>query len=569
MMRFLCLIPFVLIMVSCQQAGISDSLPPDLVETLAEAEELRFRRPEYVDVLLSQSLEAIEHADNDELWAQYYFIQAHVEMSKGHFDHVTHLVDSINICKTFQANYEDKIILMNALLYEKMLLYESSYGYYKKVARLDRAVALTNDELLIALLGKVRIQFWLMSDYKTTFNLATSFVAQHDDVDLCIYHSNGALLDGNDNRSWHLKMSEQCAMADSCHYQLLQSYIQHAAYCREQDSIAHYLGKATQCLEKHRLDWLFKNTIIEASYLEIKSKSLKAQGQFDDAMVFAQKGIDLSLRLRLEDKAYRMCVLLSDMQFALGQYTQAMASKDQALNCRLAYAQRINSYKIKYLDVKERADILKIENDDLLTDKKSKTLQVRFVLVYSFIVSFIIYLLYSNRRKINDMLNVAKRTMRVKESIHERYKERNDAILMKSQEEIHRKDMMLKDKEERLTKITSLVKDSPYKDKSKLIKIENLVTSVKTTESWDLFYEVYQYKYPKGEKSMRTIFPSLAPKDYQYLMCVHYGLSHEKMAVLFSIQKDSVRKRSLRLKKTFGISPNTDIKNFLLIHISE
>lgn len=553
-------------LMSCSPTVHEENAPAHLVALMAEAEDLRFRNPEVVDTMLSHAHEAILNVEDDHLRAQYYFISAHILMLKGYYTNVASLLDSVHTCPAFVDAYQSRIHLINALVCERRQMYESAYEYYKKVLR--TSASLTDEEQLMVLLGTARIRYWLSSDYKTTFQQAQDFVSDHKGLDMCIFHSYAVLLDSNDKRFEHLKQSEHCAQHHGSYYLLLQNYIQHAAFEQDQDSIAHYLAKAKQSVKAHQLDSMYCNTTLEASCMEIESKLLQAHGKYDEAMPLAQAGIALSLKLKMEDKAYRLSLLLSDMQYAHQQYDLAMQSKDLALECRLAYSQRVNGDKIKYIEAKDKAAILRAENDVLLEDTKHKTFQLRLFLIYSIIVSLIIYLLYVNRKGINDLLLVTKRKMQAQDSMHERYKEHNEARILKSTEEIHRKNMMLKDKQVRLEKITSLVKESPYKDKSKLNKIEDLVSSDQVAETWDLFYEVYQYKFPNGEMSIRSAFPSLSPKDYKYLMCIHYGLSHDKIATLFSIQPDSVRKRCFRLKTNFGISRNTDIKNFVLSHIS-
>lgn len=393
-MKYLYFLSFLIIFISCHPTRTAESIPTHLVKLLVETEEIRFRKPEQVEVMLSDCLVNVEEVDNDELWAQYYFVLAHVEMAKGHFDEVFRLADSVNTCPAFVADYRDRIDLMYALVYERLLLYEPAYEYFNSLARQNAGVKLTHDEMLNALLGKARIEFWLMSDYKSTFKEAKQFATKHNDVDKGLFYLDAALFDARDKRFGHLRMSEQCALNEDCYYQLLQRYVQHAAYCQQQDSIDVYLSKAMHCLDEYGLESMYRNTYIEASYLELKSNSLYAHGSFDEAMSLAQKGIDMAIALKLEDKAYRMCAMLSEVQFEMAQYALAMQSKDKAMEYRVAYLDRLKSDKIKYLDVKDTANHLKKENDGLLSEKKRKTIQLRLFLAYSLIVSFSIYFFY-------------------------------------------------------------------------------------------------------------------------------------------------------------------------------
>lgn len=547
-------------LVSCSTRVNEESVPEDLALLLTEAEDLRFRKPELVEAMMANCRDSIMNSDNPHLPAQYYFISAHVEMARGHFDQANLMVDSMYAFPSFVAQYADKINLMYALMYEKRLMYEPAYGFYKALTKSRKTPKLNSEEQLIALLGQARIQYWLKADYKTTYSLAETFVASHPELDVCLLHYNGVLLDSSDKRFFHLKQGEQCALEHGCHYLLLQCYIQHAVFSQEADTIGQYLSLVEECVGKYGLASMYKGTQIEASYLEIKSKWWHAQGQYAESMRLAQQGIALAETLQMPDKAYRLCLLLSDMQFSMKHYDQAMLSKDKAMDYRLAYSQQVNGDKMKVIEAQEQAD-------RLLVETKSKTFQLRLYLGYSIIVSLIIYLLYINRKKLNEMLSSTKRKMQVKDTMHERYVERNEARIQQTMAEIHRKEKLLKDKQVRLEEISSLVKESPFKDKSKLNKIEDVVSAEHEVESWDLFYEDYQYKYPHGENALRQAFPSLSPKDYKYLMCIHYGLSHDKIAVLFSIKPDSVRKRCFRLKANFGISRNTDIKSYVLSHI--
>lgn len=557
-----------LLFLACHQQETTLQNDVETEQLFSQAYRIRFSHPGRLDSLLSQTYTFLAMAD-DEQWFHYTFLRAHLEMVKGNYTQVFHLLDSISTSTSFAQDHEARINLLRALVYEKQLLYEPSYESFKQVLVSRSSATLSNDEMLIALLGKARIEFWLMADYKNTFEQVQVFLAENEVLDLSHYHANAAILDQVARRNYHLKMSEVCAMQCQCYYQLMQHYIQHAAFCQEQDSVNFYLAQAMTCKTENQLDSLYSNTYLEASYLEMKSKSLHLQGRHTDALVMTQEGIALALSLRLEDKAYRMCLLRSDVQFALQDYAAAMSSKDEASRYRLAYAQRINADKMKYLEAKGQADKLKQENQHLWAEKQSKTFQVRWILAYSVVVTLIIYGFYRNRRRIKRMLILTRRQSRVKDAMIGDYKIRHQEVVTKISAEMHRKEMMLKEKQVRLEEITTLIKESPYKDKSKLKKIETLVSLDQSLDTWEVFYEAYSYKYPQGEKQMRACFPSLSTKDYQYLMCVHYGFNHDKMARLFGIQKASVRKRSLRLKKALAVPLDTEIKTFLLEFLSD
>lgn len=570
-MRIYIFILFSIILSTSCQKNVQDESSEAiyLSHRLHKAEDLRFSHPMVVDTMLSSIYEELQENNSDEYWAKYYFLKAHVEMLKGNYNKVFQWLDSAGIYPMFVEEYQHKMDLLSAHVYEKMYLYEPSYEYFVNISEQTVSESFSPNDKLIALMGKARIEFWLSSDYRTTFRQVEAFIETHKDIDYAFFHSNAVLLDKHSRLNMHLNKSEQYAIRNKCYYQLMQNYIQHAAFCREQDSIDYYLDKAKQSKVEHQLESMYDNTFLEASYLEIKSKSAYSKGLISEAVDLGNRGVELSLKLKLEDKAYRMSMMLSDIQFKNEEYASAMALKDKAYKYRMAYSKRINADKMKYLSTKKQAEKLKQENDELLIEQRNKALQNRLILAYGLIVTFLIYILFANRRKINALLSTTTRKMRENELTLGKYKEQNKAIIQKSKNVLHRKEVLLKEKQSRLEEISSLVIDSPYKDKSKLTKIEDLVKSGQASDNWDVFLEKYQFRYPNGEQRIRLAFLELSTKDYQYLMCIHYGMSHDKIARMFSIQKDSVNKRSRRIKKALKIPSNIAIKSFLLSKIQD
>jgi len=146
MKMYFTLIAFAILMVSCK----TNKPVPRENQELADKLELA--------VMLNSIFEDLKYEKSDELWAKYYFVKAHVEESKSHFVAATMLLDSaINRDLYKDSVYEARVILLEAIINEQLLLFENARNYYNQLCNEDQECLLTPNEKLIVILGKARI----------------------------------------------------------------------------------------------------------------------------------------------------------------------------------------------------------------------------------------------------------------------------------------------------------------------------------------------------------------------------------------------------------------------------
>ena len=531
---------FIILIVSCKREKPALAVNQELTNTLQLAVDLRFEHPEEVDTLLHGVYAALKNENSDELWAKYYFVKAHVELVKNKYTQSILLLDSATRNEDFKQTYQDKINLSYVLIYELSLLYKTSLEYHK---RIDIAQAhLSNNEKIITLFSRARIANHLRKSTDSYLARADSLVKHGDDIDLGLYYSNKAFFAKNINKQLEYnKKSYEYAQLNNDGVKAFRGLclLAHNYVDINLDSATFYLTKARELKNKQNLGCLIDCTEKGIFYHIVWAKLYHKKHLYTLSNTKAQLAIKQSIQLNLEDKIYYMYQLMSKNHFALGEYTTSNECLNHALTHRLAYSTRITSRQINIDEAKERLDKLKQENIMYAIIYRNEQLKNRAFLAYSLILSGIAILLFYNRKRIKGMLHGANN-------------------------KIQKKDITILHYQNTVEHINQHVHDEILFDKTKLSKIRQAIENDSKLSSWEVINEIYQHKYPEGEILIRKGFPDLKAKDYQHLMCMHLGLSPEKMANIFNIQKNSVRKRTNRIKICFKIPPEADLKEVIL-----
>lgn len=566
-MKLYFLIPIIFLL-ACQKQKPTPLIDAHLTESLSIAEELRFSHPAVVDSILTAVHDDVVETNDEHLWAQYYFVKAHIAMEIGEYENSTFLLDSATIsCSIFEAEYYPKIILLRARINLCLLMIDEAKSYYEELLTPALKKRLNNSELLRVNVGCANICFRLRKDSSPFLADAKNYVFQGSASDQALLYACLAYNNRNSEEAI-LIYKKAFEFYDSCGdygnaYTLLKN-ISNRCLTVDMDSAKYYNDIAKVYFHRNVEGTFFHyDNINLLTYKLISAKYLFANKDYDQAINVIDNAIPTARKLKQELVLTKYYHLLSQCYFELEDYDKSLQCKNKELHYRLEYSAHINSAQIHYNDAREQVEQIKKENVTLRLQEKNRRLQNRLFLAYSIFISILVYLLFRNWKKIKRSFYIASSKVHHKDALISELKTQQTKAQNKTKEILLKKDILILTRQEQLEKINHLVKDSPYKDKSKLNKIENLVSEDVTIQSWEVFYQLYQHKFPNGEQQLRELFPILKRNDYHFLMCAHYGLTHDKMAQIFNIQKASVRKRSLRIKKTLDIPLQGDVKVFI------
>ncbi len=536
----LILFPFILLF-SCQkevQEELSNST--DLSQRLQKAEDLRFSHPEIVDTMLHNIYEDLKGSTSKEFWAKYYFVKAHVEMEKYNFPKSILLLDSaISTDRAGMDAYKDKFNLAYILIYESSQLYKQSLEHHEKID-IEQST-LTNNEKLTVLLSKARLLFHYKKNTKEAICQADELVKTCEDIDWGLYYSNKAYFSDSTEEVAEL---EKKAIA---YYRSKMSHLKEfKALCLlaitymsiDIDSSLVFLEKADRLKIKRKLCDIIDHNEKGAFYNQVLAEVLQRKGLYKSSNDVITDGIYQSRELHFEDRLFFLYKLKSKNHFELKEYKISNDCLHKALKHRLAYSARITTNQIHVNNAREKLHKLQEEHKMCAVIHKNERLKKRLFFLYSLLSSLLLMILFYNRRRINDLL---KGTL----------------------EKLHQRNISVLHYQNKVESIDKHANDSIFFDKTKLSMIREEIDTGLEISSWEILNEMYQQKFPQGEKIIRKNFPNLKNKDYQHLMCIHWGFTNEKIARIFRIKTDSVRKRSNRIKKALGIPTSKDLKEIL------
>lgn len=530
------IITLITLLFSCTKEDVEQTPNPQLVKSLDIADEFRYRSPMIMDSILLESIHLLDSADDNELWAKYYYLKAHSKADNEDYEGAVSLLDSAtNTSFAFATAYQNEMNLLYGLIYEGILLYKDALTYVQPLCTKD----LRDNDKLIGLLLNCRLHFCIREDYKYYFNKVDSLIINSNNVDRGLYYAHKAALFPKENKNYkfdrlalkHHRLDQDIKAELSTLNSLTVSFINYNL-----DSAQYYMNQARELIEKNLT---VMNTCIETGiHMLNKARVDYKRTNYLQSLEANKSAIALFKRLKREYQLYVAYTLQADIHFALEQYKAALKAKDLALKHRLEYSSKITSHQIRVNNAKERVEKLKQENKYYAVVYKNERMSKQIAILFITIAFLVIILLYLNRKKLRENLN-------------------------HSFAKLHKKDVAILSYQGKLESIKSTA-ELPYHDKAKVSKIKLAFDEKSEVDTWEVFNEMYNNRYPQGEIAIRKAFPQLNEKDYKHIMCIHYGFSNQKIATLFDIQKDSVRRRSNRIKQTIMVPKEIDLKDIVL-----
>ncbi len=149
------------------------------------------------------------------------------------------------------------------------------------------------------------------------------------------------------------------------------------------------------------------NRFAELSYNGAKAYYLKAVGDFDNSLAYAQRKLDGAKNLGFEDEIMDSHLLLSEIYKEMGDFKKSLENKDVYASIRDSLYNRSNANSLVYyqtlFDIQEKENELVEKNTNIqLLEKDSQTFKnLMFFVSLAIMLGFGIILLYRNRQNIN------------------------------------------------------------------------------------------------------------------------------------------------------------------------
>jgi tetratricopeptide (TPR) repeat protein len=542
MRHLLTFLYLLIVLTSCENAKQAVSPHSELRAQLQQAEEMRFSRPECSDSILNHSLEELKVVNNDELWAQYYFVKAHVEESKSNFVEVSLLLDSaVNHGLYNDKAYEVRVILLEAIINEQLLLFKEASALFNSLCEMKEDCALTPHEQLMVYLGKARIAKRLRLPFADHLAKAEDIVSQNTNIDLGIFFSNKAFLSSDSDKKieyskraldYYIK-KEMPLKIYNCYYNMAFHYVDINI-----DSSLHYIHKAQVLNLDSSLVDIITNSRQQCYFYYNYAIILFHHGDNEQALDYIRLALPIAESLGLENALYGLKSIKADILFIQGYYLASKSIAEEASDHYYTYKLKASENQIKYLEAKTHIEEVLTDNRISHLKLNNKTLSNRLYLLFSFILVCLIIVLIFHAKRIK-------------------------GHLVKSYERIYKKDVSIFELENKISIVNGHLNMKVHPEKVILSQINKELKDKATISSWDTFFLMYTHKHPECYERFQNLFPHLKPMELQFALCVHYGLSDEMTAHLFKVKKASIRKKRQRLRQILDLSPDADIKEHL------
>ncbi len=538
----LALVTFVLLLTSCKTEKPDLNVNQELADKLELAINLRFSQSEVLDTMLNGVFDELKLENSDQLWAKYYFVKAHVEESKSHFAAATLLLDSaINRGLYEDAAYEARVILLEAIINEQLLLFENARNYYNQLCNEDMACQLTSNEKLTVILGKARIAKRLHLPIEKYLEAAEKLITDQPNMNLGLYYSNLAFFSKDPTLDIkYLKLSLGYYKEHDLPLKIFNSYYNLASdYVKiNLDSSLYYIQQAEVLNSDSSLIPIIRNSCQQSYYYYKSAYVLYHMENYTEAIKYIDLALPISESLEMENSLFGLKGIKSDILFLQGHYQASKDLAEESSNHFYTYKLKASENKIRYIEAKNHLDDVLLENQMYELNLDNAKLSNRLYLLFSILISIILIFLIYRGKKI-----------------------KSDLLL--AYEGLYKKDRSIFRLEDKVVKVNNYAESGHFPEKTVLSNINKELKADIAISSWDNFYLMYSHKFPDSDHLMRKNFPHLKPKELQFALCEHYGLSDEKIAIIFNVQLTTIRKKRQRLRQVLSLTPNDNIKDYL------
>ena len=313
--------------------------------------------------------------------------------------------------------------------------------------------------------------------------------------------------------------------------------------------------------------------------------------QYDSAVYFLSKSLDISGKIRHKENIERLYRLLAQIYVKKGEPQKAVGFYEKSLALQDSLMQKksrrwVSEMQMKYEFGKKENQIENLRHQNKL---------IKLIWLISFLALLIIafLLLYSYRtrnikiRQRNELLRKEKEVARLelesaeadKKHLMEVMKANEEINKMKDsqfRQEIEHKDRELAlealhvvNKNEILSRIKEILNKTdlqhPEQAKRQIREISGLIkTNVHSDKQWDTFKLHFQKIHKNFFGRLQADYPSLSLTDLR--MCAYFlvNLNTNEIAQISGISPASVRKRKQRLKEKLGLTHDAEIRDLLL-----
>jgi len=292
-----------------------------------------------------------------------------------------------------------------------------------------------------------------------------------------------------------------------------------------------------------------KNSESYSYITELLSKIYYKKNDLDKAILFAEKGLQKSYKMKFRiDLYYR----ISNLYFKKGDFLAAAKYKDSVISMKDSVSAIANTELLETNKIKLK--ILKYQNQ--LRINKSKHIMERnlfiIALLFSVLLFFFIYRILKNnilKQKQGKIIaeNEQKIVILELKNLENTIAEKNRKLSAKSLYLSGRNELI----EELINSICQISDIAQNKEVSNHIK--SLRSYLKTDAEWDDFIAYFEKVNPAFLSILKTKHPQLNPSDIRFICYIYMNLDLKEICNIFSITLEAAKKRKQRIAKKIEI----------------
>jgi len=234
--------------------------------------------------------------------------------------------------------------------------------------------------------------------------------------------------------------------------------------------------------------------------------------------------------------------LLSALYMSKGQQQLAMNYLDSSLLVKDSLARKFSALQLLRSQQKQeitdrKAAILNIE-----ADKKSKTIQRNFLIIFLFIAMLAAVYIF----------NTLGRRHRQQQELKDLRLRQQDMELSAAREQLTEFTRRISDKNKLLEELEKQMMNLQNPDSSIISQLQ--LSTLLTDEQWDEFRRLFDKVHSGYLARLRQKLPDLTPAETRFMVLVKLQLSNKEMAAALGVSTQSIRVTAHRLRKKLGLS---------------
>lgn len=334
-------------------------------------------------------------------------------------------------------------------------------------------------------------------------------------------------------------------------YALGRSYYEKG---RSADALPHLITAYRKNPEKHQLYGYYQYPLaLGQCYLSL--------GKLDSAELYLKEALATPDTGNLA-VTHRQ---LSEVYAGRGDYKSALAAHKESLRLfQIKYttdqARAVADMEARYQTAQKERRIAELEEQRKIDRQQSLIVALSLLLVLGGAVS-----LFFRQRARHRILEQEKQLAEARELLHRQARERSEANLATTQQELEAaeqllkfKDQLVADLEMRLSEQAAPTPDVPGEAAPHFHRMKIL-----TPGDWQRFQDAFEHRFPGFAHRLKTRFPDLTNAETRLFLLIKLGFESREMADMQGISVESVWRSRNRLRKKLEIGEVEDFDGFI------